>query len=131
MSYLFRKMLAVLTAVQFALAGMFATAAQAEMVSTEMALSKYAAQADRDFLLSEIQRDEVRTEIEKLGVDTAEAEARLAALTDAEIKTMVAQMDEGSAGAGFVGTIATIFIILLVTDFACWTKVFNFTRCVR
>ena len=131
MSYLFRKMLVVLTVAQFAIVSVFATAAQAELISTEAAISKYAGLADREFLLSEIQRDDVRAEMEKLGVDPAEAEARLAALTDAEIKIMVAQMDENTAGGSILGTIATIFIILLVTDLACWTKFFNFTRCVR
>ncbi len=78
-----------------------------------------------------MQRDEVRDEIEALGVDPAEAEARLAALSDAEIATMMTQMENDSAGADIVGTLFTVFVILLVTDLLCFTRFFNFTRCVR
>ncbi|MEM1164266.1 MAG: PA2779 family protein [Pseudomonadota bacterium] len=108
------------------------TKAQAEMLSTEAAIADYAAHADRQFLLSEIQRDEIRQEIIDMGVDPAEAEARLMALTDEEVAMMVDQMDTGSAGAsGIVGALFTVFVILLVTDILCLTKVFNFTRCAR
>ncbi|MEL6645157.1 MAG: PA2779 family protein [Pseudomonadota bacterium] len=108
------------------------TTAQAEMLSTEAAISKYAAHADRQFLLSEIQRDEIRQEIIDMGVDPDEAEARLMALTDEEVAQMVEQMDAGSAGAdGIIGALFTVFVILLVTDILCLTKVFNFTRCAR
>ncbi|MEL6519067.1 MAG: PA2779 family protein [Pseudomonadota bacterium] len=108
------------------------TKAQAEMLSTEQAIANYAAHADRQFLLSEIQRDEIRDEIVAQGVDPAEAEARLMALTDAEVATLVQQMEDGSAGAdGIVGVLFTVFVILLVTDILCLTRVFSFTRCAR
>ncbi|MEL6800649.1 MAG: PA2779 family protein [Pseudomonadota bacterium] len=108
------------------------TKAQAEMLSTEQAIADYAAHADRQFLLSEIQRDEIRDEIVAQGVDPAEAEARLMALTDAEVATLVQQMEDGSAGAdGIVGVLFTVFVILLVTDILCLTRVFSFTRCAR
>ena len=129
---LMKRGLAVGLAVQLVLATQLATEARAEMIGTDAAISRYAAQADRDFLLGEVRRQEIRNEIIGLGVDPAEAEARLAALSDAEIASIVAQMDEDSAGAsGIVGALLTVFIILLVTDLLCLTRVFNFTRCAR
>lgn len=105
--------------------------AQAEMLGTDAVIGKYAALADRETLMNELQRAEVQAEIEALGIDPAEAEARLAALSDAEIATMLTQMEDDSAGAGIVSTLFSVFVILLVTDLLCFTRFFNFTRCVR
>ena len=121
-------------AAQTALAMQWSTVAQAEMLSTEAAIAKYSAHANRDFLLGEVRKQEIRDEIIALGVDPAEAEARLAVLSDAEIASIITQMEDDSAGAGpgaaIVGTLFTVFVILLVTDFLCMTKVFKFTRCI-
>ena len=115
---------------QLVLATQMSTMARAEMLSTEAAIATYSAYANRSTLLDEVRKKEVRDEIIALGVDPKEAEARLQALSDAEIASIVAQMENDSAGAGgVVGTIFTVFIILLVTDFLCFTKVFKFTRC--
>ena len=121
-------------AAQMALAMQWSTVAQAEMLSTEAAIAKYSAYANRDFLLGEVRKQEIRDEIIALGVDPAEAEARLAVLSDEEIASIITQMEEDSAGAdpgaGIVGILFTVFVILLVTDLLCLTKVFKFTRCL-
>ena len=123
--------LAVLISAQLAITTTTATMAQAEMLGTEAAINKYVQHSDRTFLMDELQREEIRAEIVRLGVDPAEAEARLAALTDAEVASIMVQMEKDNAGADIVGTLFTIFIILLVTDILCLTRIFNFTRCVR
>ena len=122
--------LVICLAAQMALAMQWSTVAQAEMLSTEAAIAKYSAYANRDFLLGEVRKQEIRDEIIALGVDPAEAEARLAVLSDEEIASIITQMEDDSAGAGIVGILFTVFVILLVTDFLCLTKVFKFTRCV-
>ena len=110
-----KKALVICLAAQMALATLLSTVAQAEMLSTEAAIAKYAAYANRDFLLGEVRKQEIRDEIIALGVDPAEAEARLAVLSDAEIASIIAQMEQDSAGAGpsIVGTLFTVFVILL------------------
>ena len=119
----------VLTA-QLALSVQFSTMAQAEMIGTDAAISKYAAEADRQQLLDELQKQEVRDQIIAMGVDPAEAEKRLSALTDAEVASLLQQIDADSAGGNaIVGALVTIFVILLVTDLLCLTSVFSFTRC--
>ncbi|PWE32589.1 hypothetical protein DDZ14_09335 [Maritimibacter sp. 55A14] len=123
----------VFMAVQLTLATQTTTAARAEMLSTGAAIDRYAAYADREFLLGELQKKEIRDEIIAQGVDPAEAEARLRALSDREIASIISQMEEDSAGAGaagaVVGALLTVFIVLLVTDLLCLTSVFKFTRC--
>jgi hypothetical protein len=39
-------------------------------------------------------------------------------------------MENDNAGADVVGTLFTVFVILLITDFLCLTRIYNFTRCV-
>ncbi|PJI86163.1 hypothetical protein BC777_2522 [Yoonia maricola] len=126
-----KKGVAIVLSAQLVLATQAVTMAQAEMLGTDQAINKYTALANRNALMDQIQRDDVQAEIVALGIDPAEAEARLAALSDAEIATMLTQMENDSAGADIVGTMFTIFVILLVTDLLCLTRVFNFTRCVR
>lgn len=126
-----KKGVAVVLSAQLLLATQAVTLAQAEMLGTEAAIGKYTDLANRDALLDEIRRDDVRAEIVALGVDPSEAEARLAALSDAEVASILTQMENDSAGADILGTLFTVFVILLVTDLLCFTRFFNFTRCVR
>lgn len=126
-----KKSAAIALSAQLVLATQAVTLAQAEMLGTDAAVDKYVAMADRDMLMGELQRNEVRDQIVELGVDPAEVEQRLAALSDDEIRTILTQMDNDSAGADIVGTLFTVFIILLVTDILCLTRIFNFTRCIR
>lgn len=107
------------------------TMAQGQMISTDSAIARSAADMNRDSLMAELKKTEVREEIIRLGVSPDEAEARLAALSDAEVDALLANIDERRAGAGIAETIGTIFIILLITDLLCLTRLFNFTRCVR
>ncbi len=118
-------------ALQVAIATQTATTAQAQMISTDTAIERSIADMDRGYLMDELQRDDVRDEMIRMGVSPDEAEARLAALSDAEVARLIRQAETDKAGADIVGTLATIFIILLVTDLLCFTRIFNFTRCVR
>ncbi len=126
-----KKGVAIALSAQLVLATQAVTLAQAEMLGTDAAISKYSGMANRSLLMDELQRSDVRDQIIELGVDPAEAEQRLAALSDAEIETILTQMENDSAGADIVGTLFTVFVILLVTDLLCFTRVFSFVRCIR
>jgi len=126
-----KKGVALALSAQLVLATQTVTLAEAQMVGTDAAINKYTAMANRSVLMDELQRSDVRDQIIELGVDPAEAEQRLAALSDEEISTILTQMENDSAGARIVGTLFTVFIILLVTDLLCFTRIFNFTRCIR
>lgn len=77
-------------------------------------------------------RSEVRDALAARGVDAAQVEARVAALTDEEARLLADQLDRLPAGASdILGILFAIFIILLITDILGLTKVFPFTRPVR
>ncbi len=77
-------------------------------------------------------RAEVRDALAARGVDPAQVQARVAALTDEEARVLAERLDQMPAGASdILGILFTIFIILLITDILGLTKVFPFTRPIR
>jgi hypothetical protein len=106
--------------------------AQAALVSTEEVLAAGSGAADRARVLAFLDRAEVRKQIAALGVDPNEAAARVAALSDAQVREIAGQLDQLPAGqsavGAVVGAIVIIFLVLLVTDLLGLTNVFPFVR---
>lgn len=115
-------------------AGLLATTvpapATARVVTTEEALSATPA-SDRAALEALLAREDVRAQFEALGVDPAQARERVQALDDEQVRELAARLDQMPAGAGVIGVLFAVFVILLVTDILGLTKVFPFTRSVR
>jgi len=107
--------------------------AHATMVSTEQVIREDAATEDRARVMNFLAREDVRREIEALGIDPEEAAARTKALSDEEITRIAHKLDETAVGqdavAVIVGALLLVFVILLITDLLCWTKVYPFTLC--
>ena len=82
-------------------------------------------------LASLLERSEVQERLLVLGVDPANARARVAALSDAEAAQLAAQLDELPAGGDILVAAVLIFLVLLVTDMMGYTKIFPFTRSAR
>lgn len=72
--------------------------AQAGMVSTEQAIASKQVEEERSELRSFVEREDVRKQLEALGVSPAEAENRVNAMTDAEVMTIAGKMDSAPAG---------------------------------
>ena len=104
----------------------------ARVVSTEEVLTLSATpSSDRARLGALLERDDVRTQLEALGVDPAQARERVQALDDQEVRELAARIDQLPAGGGVLSVLFAVFVILLVTDILGLTKVFPFTRSVR
>lgn len=107
-------------------------AAQAALVGTDRVIAPSQAEADRARVAAFIARDDVRAEIRRMGVDPAEAERRVAVMSDVEIARIAATIDEAPAGQDalglIVGAAVLIFIILLITDLVGATDVFPFVK---
>ena len=100
----------------------------AGIVGTETAI----AGAERTRLASLLERGELRAQLQALGVDPAEVQARVAALSDEEAARLVAEIDAAPAGGSDALVIALIvFLILLFTDIMGYTKIFPFTRSAK
>ncbi|GEK51174.1 PA2779 family protein [Vreelandella venusta] len=103
-------------------------AAATELVSTQSVLAGDRAGADRERINEILSRADVQEELLKQGVHLDDVEARVAALSDAEAQQMAEQLEQLPAGAGVVGALFAVFVILLVTDILGLTDVYPFTR---
>ncbi|MFC2991565.1 PA2779 family protein [Halomonas tibetensis] len=99
-----------------------------DLITTQAALNAEHGQADRERIHEILARDDVRDQLIEQGVDLAEVEARVAALSDAEAAQMADQLEQLPAGASVIGALFAVFVILLVTDILGLTNVFPFTR---
>ncbi len=110
----------------------FAQTAQASIITTEQVVAVANAEQNRAKVMSTFTRADVQAELQKMGIDTDEAKARVAPMTDAETAAIANKIDTLPAGGdGILGTIVFIFVLLLVTDILGLTKVFPFTRSMR
>jgi len=92
------------------------TAVEAEIIGTLPALE--AAQRERDLgtVASALAGDEVRRQLAKWGVEPAQIDARVASLTDEELRSLAEKIDTLPAGAGAVEVIGIVFIVLLILE---------------
>lgn len=102
-------------------------AAQAGMVSVEQYAAPAAAADQRAQVQAFLQRADVEAQLVELGVDPEIAQARVAALSEAEL-ARAADLAAQPAGASAAGAIVFIFVLLLITDLLGLTDVFSFVR---
>lgn len=106
-----------------------AAPAHASIVSTEQAVAMQ--QLDRSELKQFFDREDIAKALQAQGVNPEAAKARVDSMTEEEAQRLAAHIEQAPAGAGIVGVLFTVFIILLVTDILGLTKVFPFTRSAR
>ncbi|OYY80156.1 MAG: hypothetical protein B7Y34_06350, partial [Methylophilales bacterium 16-45-9] len=85
---------------------------------------------DRSRIVAALSREDVQAAMVARGIDPAQAQGRVAAMTDEEASVVASQLDTAPAG-GIIGVIVLIFLVLLLTDILGFTKVYPFTRSVR
>lgn len=104
------------------------TPAHAGLVGTGEVVAEQQRTLDRAQLLGALERDDVRSQLVALGVDPADAAARVAALSDDELQAMASKMNELPAGGDVLGVVVFLFLVLLVTDILGFTNVFPFVK---
>ncbi|CAA7616009.1 PA2779 family protein [Magnetospirillum sp. UT-4] len=109
--------------------------AGARLVATDTVLAAEQRDGDRERVAAFLARDDVRAQMQALGVSPDEAERRVEAMSDEEIARIAGNLDTLPAGGNGLGVVigaaVLVFIILLITDIAGLTKVFPWTRSVR
>lgn len=99
--------------------------AQAAMVATDTAIRT----VHHERIAGVLERADVRSQLQAHGVNPADVQARVAALTDEEAAELAAKIDSLPAGGiGVLGVILVVFLVLLLTDLLGLTKIFPFTR---
>jgi hypothetical protein len=91
---------------------------QAGMVSTDQVSAAASAQAQRAMVMGVISRAEVASQLQSMGIDSNNAQARVNAMTDSEIASLANQLNSLPAGASSSGSgwwiAAAVIIIILV-----------------
>jgi hypothetical protein len=109
--------------------------ARAGLVTTERMIHEWTAASDRERVLTVLMRDDVRQQLEALGVDRDEAIARVTTLSDEEVRQIAARLDQLPAGQGFLAGVAltagVVFIVLIITDLLGVTNVFAVINPIR
>lgn len=101
------------------------SAAQAGIVSTGAIV-----QTERDTNLASIRgqldRTEVRAQMEKLGVDATAVDKRIASLSDRELAQMAKQMQAAPAGGdGVLVVVGLVFVVLMILEFTGIIDIFK------
>ena len=91
--------------------------ARAELVGTLQAVEASTRAQDLAAVSATLAREEVRAQFAALGVDPAQVDARVAALTDVELRQLSAQMADLPAGAdSALAVIGIVFLVLLILE---------------
>jgi hypothetical protein len=126
------RLVALAMSVITALVSMPTGHAQAALIGTDQVIGEAAAVSERERVASFLEREDVRAQLAKLGIDADEAAARVASLSDEEVSRISGHLGELPSGEGAVGAVigaaVLIFLVLLVTDLLGLTDVFPFVR---
>jgi len=90
--------------------------AQAELIGTLQAVEASTRAQDLATVGSALAREQVRAQFVALGVDPAQVETRVAALTDSELSTLAGKIAEAPAGADALAVIGIVFVVLLILE---------------
>jgi len=135
---MFKKILkpvSLLLVCSFLLLDLSVQTANAQLVDTNSVIAVQQEEVNRERVAAFLGREDVQQVMVQQGVDIAEAQKRVASLSDAELAKMANSMDQlpaGASGVGaVVGAVVFIFVVLLITDLLGLTHVFPFVHAQR
>lgn len=100
--------------------------AQAGMIGTEQMVSTHQRAEDLNTVSAFMTRADAVAEMEKLGVDPADAQTRVASLSDQELSQLAQNIREQPAGAGGVFVVlGVVFLVLVILEVVGVTHIFS------
>lgn len=126
------KPMSLLLVVCFLMLDFSVQTANAQMVNTQTVIAVENEAAQREQITEFLGREDVQQVLMQHGVDAAEAQQRVASLSDAELQQLSGKIGQlpagGSAVGAVVGAVVFIFVVLLITDLLGLTHVFPFVH---
>jgi hypothetical protein len=121
----FQRACVALVSVCFLTLGM-QTPAAAGIIGTSEAVSAARQQDPLSTVQAAMARDDVRAKLAELGVDAAELDGRLAALSPAELSILADQLDQAPAGGSdLLVIIGIVFVVLMILEFTGAIDIFK------
>jgi len=103
----------------------FSGPAMAGVITTQDALSAEMRASRETQVRGAFARQDVRQAMQQMGVDPADAEGRIASLSDAELIQLQGQLDRLPAGGDALVVIGVVLLILLILELVGVINVFN------
>ncbi len=103
------------------------TPAVAGIVGTSEAVSAARQEQSLSTVQAALARDDVRAKLAELGVDAAELDGRLAALSPAELSMLADKLDQAPAGGDVLVVIGIVFVVLLILELTGVIDIFKRT----
>ncbi len=91
------------------------SAASAAIVDTSAIVATDRA-ADLGVIRAQLDRAEVRAQMERMGVDATAVEKRIAGLSDQEMHQLAVDMRNAPAGGDALALVGAVFVILLILE---------------
>jgi hypothetical protein len=99
--------------------------AQAGIVGTLQAVESSTRAHDVAQVTGILAKGEVRQQMIAMGLEPAAIEARLARLTDSELRTLAERMEQMPAGGDALAIIGIVFLVLLILEAVGVTDIFK------
>ena len=103
----------------------FTPAGHASVITTDQYASRDARDGSQARVGQFLAREDVRAELEKYGVNPADAQNRVASMTPDELATLDQRIGELPAGGDVVAVIGIVFIVLLILELVGVTNIFS------
>jgi hypothetical protein len=120
----FRRVCVALLSASLVSLGLQAPAV-AGVVGTAEAIAAAQGQEARARVQATLARQDVRAEMLALGVDPAEVDGRIAALTGAELETLAKRIGDAPAGGDALAVIGIVFVVLMILEFTGVIDIFK------
>lgn len=102
--------------------------ATAGMIGNQVILAQ---DTQRQAVMQQLQRSEVREQLLSMGVQPEAVERRIQQLSDAEVAQLNRQIANAPAGSGVVELVVLLFLVFVVTDVIGATDIFPFIHPVN
>lgn len=126
-----KRMLAMTLSISLLFSGVLVGTASAAVVDTDTVIEAQQQQYDREQLKALLDDEQVQKKLTALGVDKAEVEQRIDAMTPAELAQLNDHMDSMPAGGSVLGVLLVIFLVFVITDVIGATDIFPFIHPVN
>jgi hypothetical protein len=91
--------------------------AQAALIGTLQAVEASGTRThDLEIVSSTLAREQVRGQLQAMGVDPLAVDARVARLTDSELRSLADRMEQMPAGGDALAVIGVVFVVLIILE---------------
>jgi hypothetical protein len=94
--------------------------ASAGMIGTDQVVTASSAQADRDTVASFLNRSDVASQLQTMGLSAKSAQERIASLSDQEVKQLAGKIQSLPAGASDAGDVVIGILVVAAIVVVVW-----------